>query len=130
MQESPDTAAWSVDSYEKLNTNGGIIAFVSDTNDRINGFLFGSQVADEAEVLSIAVAADSRCKGQGTALLQACIDEFNRRGVTSLFLEVRESNRAAIHFYKKFGFVKTRLRKGYYQDPTEDAICMQKKLTP
>jgi ribosomal-protein-alanine N-acetyltransferase len=46
-----------------------------------------------------------------------------------VFLEVRESNRAAIAFYDKHGFAKTGRRVRYYQDPVEAAILMEKKLT-
>ena len=42
-----------------------------------------------------------------------------------IFLEVRESNQVAINFYKKNNFKQISIRKGYYSDPTEDAIIMK-----
>jgi ribosomal protein S18 acetylase RimI-like enzyme len=44
-------------------------------------------------------------------------------------MEVRESNAGAIAFYQKQGFSKSGRRPGYYRDPVEAAILMEKKLT-
>jgi ribosomal-protein-alanine N-acetyltransferase len=46
-----------------------------------------------------------------------------------VFLEVRESNQAAIAFYSKHGFAKMGRRPSYYRVPDEAAIVMEKKLT-
>jgi ribosomal protein S18 acetylase RimI-like enzyme len=46
-----------------------------------------------------------------------------------VFLEVRESNAPAIAFYLKYGLAKSGRRPGYYRDPAEAAIVMEKKLT-
>ncbi|MGZ7144902.1 GNAT family N-acetyltransferase, partial [Streptococcus pyogenes] len=44
-----------------------------------------------------------------------------------VFLEVRESNKAARGLYEKFGFKKVGLRKKYYQNPVEDAVLMARE---
>jgi ribosomal-protein-alanine N-acetyltransferase len=43
----------------------------------------------------------------------------------SIFLEVRESNSAAIALYEKFGFEKLSIRKNFYSFPDENAVVMQ-----
>ena len=43
------------------------------------------------------------------------------RGAVTLFLEVRASNEDAIRLYEKSGFIKTGVRKNYYENK-EDAI--------
>jgi ribosomal-protein-alanine N-acetyltransferase len=102
---------------------------VIETDNEISGFLVGRRVGDQAEVLNLAVVTKHRHKAQGTALLTEALEEFGLRGVKSVYLEVRESNTGAIAFYEKHGFAKTGLRKGYYREPDEAAVTMEKKLT-
>ena len=47
-----------------------------------------------------------------------------RRGIALLHLEVRQSNQAARGLYRKLGFLEDGLRKGYYEEPREDAVLM------
>jgi ribosomal-protein-alanine N-acetyltransferase len=51
------------------------------------------------------------------------------KGVTSVFLEVRESNSAAITLYGKLGFISVGKRPAYYSETGEDALVFMKKLT-
>jgi ribosomal protein S18 acetylase RimI-like enzyme len=62
-------------------------------------------------------------------LLDTALAEFKSRNVSRAFLEVRESNEAGIAFYLKHGFAKSGRRPGYYREPEEAAILMEKKLT-
>lgn len=50
-------------------------------------------------------------------------------GAISTFLEVRESNTAALEMYRKFGYVEDGRREGYYKDNAEAAILMSAPLT-
>jgi ribosomal-protein-alanine N-acetyltransferase len=59
------------------------------------------------------------------------LDVFCRFGAANLAfltLEVRASNVAAIALYEKYGFQQAGLRKGYYQNPREDAIIMTRNF--
>jgi ribosomal-protein-alanine N-acetyltransferase len=127
--EAPEAATWSRESYRKFAEENGSLALVLGTNGRISGFLVGRWVRDQAEVLNLAVSSKHRRKGEGTALLAAAFVEFALHSVRSVYLEVRESNTGAIAFYEKHGFAKTGLRKGYYREPDEGAVTMEKKLT-
>jgi ribosomal-protein-alanine N-acetyltransferase len=88
----------------------------------------GRQVGDEGEILNLAVTPAQRRKGEGGALLDGVLKEFAARRVSRVFLEVRESNETGIAFYSKHGFAKTGRRPGYYRDPEEAAIVMEKKI--
>ncbi|MCK5138448.1 MAG: ribosomal-protein-alanine N-acetyltransferase, partial [Thermodesulfovibrionia bacterium] len=57
------------------------------------------------------------------------IKESHRIGVENVFLEVRKSNYQAIRLYQKFEFIQIGLRKKYYQQPVEDALLFQLKLS-
>jgi len=71
--------------------------------------------ADEAEILSIAVAQETRRRGLGSAMMAACIESCEARSVSTIFLEVAESNGAALALYGKMGFGILSRRPDYYQ---------------
>src|SRR2546430_12641206 len=129
VREAEQAATWSTNSYAKLITEKGVLSLVAERHGQIIGFLIGRQVADEAEILNLALKRQSRRRGQGGLLLQTGLDEFRRRNAKRAFLEVRNSNSSAIAFYSKHGFVPSGKRKGYYRNPDEDALCMEQKLT-
>lgn len=101
---------------------------MSEDENKVNAFIIGRQVADEAEILNLAVILPKRRRGEGAGLLKAALEEFRARHVSRVFLEVRESNESAIAFYAGHGFSKTGRRAGYYHDPEEAAIVMEIKL--
>jgi [ribosomal protein S18]-alanine N-acetyltransferase len=128
-EEAPEAARWSRESYRKFAEENGSLALVLETNGETGGFLVGRRVRDQAEILNLAVGVEHRRKGEGTALLEAALEELRSGGAKSVYLEVRESNTGAISFYEKHGFAKTGLRRGYYREPDEGAVTMEKKLT-
>ena len=88
----------------------------------------GMHVAgDEAEIELIATAEMYRRCGRGSKILDDLLEEAARRGVKSVFLEVRVSNAPAQLMYLKKGFVGLYARSRYYPDG-EDAIVMKKEL--
>lgn len=129
LRESPEAATWSPTSLQVLRSETGELAFVSDLESCITGFIVARQVADEAEILNLAVSPRLRRAGHATGLLLAVLQVFRQKHVGRVFLEVRESNAAALAFYRKHGFVPTGRRKAYYFAPREDALLLTKKLT-
>ena len=79
---------------------------------------------DQAEVMHVAVDSKFRGQGVGTMLFGALIEAVKIRGATSITLEVRPSNTAAIKLYESFGLKSVGRRKGYYLDNGEDALIM------
>ena len=130
LRDSPEAANWTQASYRELMNSPGAVAFVSESDGGVTGFVIGRQVVDEAEVLNLAVGSLARRKGQGSALLKAALEEFRVLGVRRVYLEVRESNVAARAFYAKHGFSQTGKRLKYYRKPEEAAIVMEKKFGP
>ena len=76
---------------------------------------------DEVEILNLAVHPDHKRKGVATHLL-------NTLTAPTQHLDVRQSNAAAIAFYRRHGFHKVGHRRKYYTRPTEDAIMMTRQL--
>lgn len=129
VKEAPEAASWSAESYLKFVKEAGAVAQIVEVGGQIGGFLLGRQMADDAEILNLAVAPRHRRNGRGAKLLKAVLAEFRLRGVKSVYLEVRESNIGAIAFYEANGFARTGRRRNYYHQPDEPAVTMEKKLT-
>ena len=79
---------------------------------------------EQAEVMHIAVEPELRGQGIGTLIFGELIKAVKERGATSITLEVRPSNVAAIKLYESFGLKSVGRRKGYYLDNGEDALIM------
>jgi ribosomal-protein-alanine N-acetyltransferase len=129
LREAPEAANWSEESLGEVLSWSGGVALVSEADGAVTGFLVGRRLGDEAEILNLGVVASRRRAGHGGALLRAALEEFRIRGVNRVFLEVRESNATGIGFYAKHGFAKTGIRRGYYHEPEEAAVLMERKLT-
>lgn len=128
LRESPEAAKWNAQSLEEALQWPGGVALVAETGSGLSGFVMGRQTADEGEILNIAVKANVRRQGAGSALLRAALEEFTAQKARKTFLEVRESNATAIQFYQRAGFAQVGKRSSYYRDPEEAAILMEKRL--
>jgi ribosomal-protein-alanine N-acetyltransferase len=129
LRGAPESVFWPESSVMEVVTSQSAVALLSEVAGKVIGFLIGRQAADEAEILNLAVVKESRRKGEGGALLEAALEKFCARGVSRVFLEVRDSNAAGLAFYTKHGFSKIGRREGYYREPFESAIVMEKKFT-
>ena len=128
LRQSRQAVFWPEASVQEVLEWKGCLGMLIEAEGNVLGFLIGRQTSEEAEVLNLAVVPGNRRKGTGGALLRAALEEFHLRGVTRVHLEVRESNLAGIAFYEKHGFSRAGRRDGYYRDPLETAIVMQKPL--
>jgi ribosomal-protein-alanine N-acetyltransferase len=124
----PTAAHWSVDQYEKIFDDSlpRRVALVAEKRSVICAFLVANTVDTEREIENVVVADSHRRQGIGKQLL----DEFSRisqnDGMNIIFLEARDSNFAAKKLYEKCGFAENGRRRGYYKEPSEDAILYRK----
>jgi len=103
------------------------IAVASDGGGVLGFCVLRRVSVDEAELFRIAVCPAARRRGVGDMLMQAALKFACKNALTTVYLEVRESNAAAISLYEKHGFAKTGLRKNYYDDPAEGAVIMTRR---
>lgn len=116
--------SWSKDAIEKEMTNPVATYFVAEQDQEIIGYGGLWLMADEAEIINIAVSPTCQGKGIGSQLLEALLNTAKSCDAIQVFLEVRASNKPALSLYKKHGFKEIGRRKNYYHQPTEDAINM------
>ncbi|MFI8632448.1 ribosomal protein S18-alanine N-acetyltransferase [Microbacterium sp. NPDC077663] len=86
------------------------------------------QGAADADIQTIAIAADARGHGRGRALLRELLATARSRGAREVFLEVRADNPGAADLYLSEGFAEVGRRPRYYQPDDVDAIVMQLNL--
>jgi ribosomal-protein-alanine N-acetyltransferase len=84
--------------------------------------------ADEAEILSVAVAQQARRRGAGSAIMEKAISICKERLISCIYLEAAESNGPALRLYEKFGFFTFTRRRNYYLSASpapESALIMR-----
>src|SRR6266571_6561725 len=76
LKGSLEAAQWTEWGFRELLGWRGVLALVSEAESKVHGFIVGRQVADQAEILNLAVALSARRKGEGGALVKAALVEF------------------------------------------------------
>lgn len=120
---------WSIQvfSYEVKN-NPHSLTLVAERNGTLIGYSVSYIIVDEMHLLNLSVDKKYQRQKTGELLLSINIDYAKKMKCLSITLEVRESNRAAIDLYHKFGFNQVGIRKGYYEPNAEDALVMSKNI--
>ena len=119
---------WSAESFrsECAKDNGIVLACFS--GDTVIALLSAYTAVGEADITSVAVRPEFRRRGLAFRLMEE-LEEMLPDDTESIFLEVRESNSAAVSLYEKCGFQRLSVRKNFYSNPRENAAVMQKMLT-
>ncbi len=118
--------AWSQAALASTLSSPLSACFIACEGGKAVGYLLASLLAPEGELLRIGVCPEYRKRGIGARLMERFLSEAKRRGCTELFLEVRADNLPAIALYRRFDFSDNGLRRGYYKNPTVDALLMKK----
>ncbi len=105
---------WSDDEFEQLLLDRNILAHRASIGRYLAGFILSRMVADEAEILSVAVVAARRSKGLARRLLDLHLRRLAGLGARTVFLEVDEANVPARRLYRRAGFREVGRRGGYY----------------
>ncbi len=127
IEQASFAGPWSYELFVKEILNPASLFLVvrhSSTQKSIVGYIVCWLVADELQIQRIAVRGDMRKRGIASMLLREAIKYSLNANIAKATLEVRSSNRAAIGLYEKFGFSTSGIRKGYYSNPSEDALIM------
>ena len=118
---------WSEKSFLESMERNDTVFLAALIGDEVVGYLGCYCVAGEGEITNVAVKSSHRRKGIGGKLLERLYEEAKALHTQEFFLEVRESNEAAIALYSRQGFVKEGVRKNFYEKPVENAVIMWKR---
>ena len=129
IEKSSFPVPWSTKAFEaEINKSiSNFWAIISD--QKLLAYICFWMFDREIHILNLAVHPKKRNLGLGKILLENVVKTGTAGGVENIWLEVRASNIPALSIYKKFDFVETGRRKGYYSDSREDAIIMTLDLT-
>jgi len=118
-------SSWTAEDFLRYDCSvaeiDGTMAGFLVSRETFPGYVL-SDTPPEREIVNFAVSKRFRRLGVARNLL---LHERKRRAI--LFLEVRESNVAAIQLYKNAGFMEISRRRDYYDNPVESAIVMRLK---
>jgi ribosomal-protein-alanine N-acetyltransferase len=117
---------WPMDDFaDCIQSDAVFLVAVASDPKAVLGYVVARAIADEGEILNLAVAPDGRRGGTGRALVTEALRVLGGRGVRDVFLEVRESNAGARALYAAHGFREVGRRPRYYRRPPEDAIILR-----
>lgn len=123
---------WGADEFEQILIERNSLAHRLRRGNNTIGFIVSRIAADEAEILSIAVASKYRGRGYSRDLLRTHLGHLAGYGVKTVFLEVEENNRPARSLYQRAGFRVVGRRERYYKDAGGEqlnAVVMQRDLS-
>ena len=138
-RDTPQAPHWAESVYaamlaidRKADATVKRCLLVAECDGSLVGFAVGKAIRAGGETVgeleSLAVRSDAQRAGGGTALCRAVAAWCGREGASVVELEVREGSKGAIALYAGLGFVVAGRRRGYYQEPVEDALLMRLKL--
>ena len=116
-----EVSPWTAGQVEEVLRSDVNSCALAEEEGLLVGFLVWQETDFEAEVLQIAVLPSYQGRKIATALFDFLPAD------KEIFLEVRESNKPALLFYKKEKFIEITRRKNYYHAPVEDAIVMKRE---
>lgn len=122
---------WSEADLQAMLAGDGVSALVAEAGGTLAGFIMLRVVADEGEILTLAVVTAMRRRGAGRALVQAALESGRVGGAAALWLEVAEDNPAARQLYEQVDFAEIGRRKGYYprsEGAAVDAVVLRRIL--
>jgi ribosomal-protein-alanine N-acetyltransferase len=110
----------------------GYTCTVLHNHEDLIGYCVMSTAAGESHILNISVSKDYQGKGYGRVLAEHMIDTASKQKSEMVLLEVRPSNRSALHLYHNLGFNEVGIRKQYYpaSNGREDALILAYTLLP
>lgn len=118
---------WSESEFEQLLTDRSVIAERATSGRRSVGFIVSRRAADEAEILSVAVARAWQGRGLARRLLDLHLRRLAGLRLRAVFLEVDEDNIPALRLYARAGFQEVGRRPGYYSGG-KSALVLRRDL--
>lgn len=121
--------AWSEQAFLGMVDSPLALFLVAlGTENEVLGYTAATGAWEDGEILNVAVDTAARGKGVGGLLLDAALAALREQLVGRVYLEVRESNRAALALYQSRGFARVSTRRNYYRRPVENALVLRLEI--
>jgi ribosomal-protein-alanine N-acetyltransferase len=117
---------WTGESFAVLLAQPGVAGWL--WGEPPAGLLLVRAAADEAEILTIAVAPAARQQRGAQEMLAEALQVLGSGLTQRVFLEVAADNTAALALYRSAGFTPCGRRPGYYAGGKTDAVIMERAL--
>lgn len=131
IERSSSLSPWSRCAFE--NEMRAVYAYpmvmCQEAPPVVQGYLCFWVLAEECQLLNLAVHPACRRQGVATRLIENLLDVCRMKRILNCHLEVRASNQIAKSLYRKFGFRHQGVRKKYYADTGEDAWIMRRRIS-
>ncbi|MBE6556111.1 MAG: ribosomal-protein-alanine N-acetyltransferase [Ruminococcaceae bacterium] len=116
---------WSKKALGMLCTEGHVgVAVLTVPDGRVVAYGGMMTVLDEGQILNVATSPLYRRMGCAKLVMRFLCEYADTHRLSTLSLEVRASNTAAISLYEACGFLRVGVRRGFYKNPVEDAYVM------
>ena len=130
IESNSNPTPWKIDTFKQV-LEVRTMSFVIKDESKLIAFCIASKILDECHLQNISVIDEYRNKGLGTYVIKVLMSRAQIFDLKAIFLEVRESNKVAISFYKKLNFTEVGRREGYYkiENGRESALLMSLALS-
>lgn len=118
---------WSANDFRDLLTRDYCMYLVAVAEGETVGCCGMTVLCGEGNIDNVVVDKRFRNQGIASAMLKELLNRGEAAGIKDYTLEVRVSNKAAIHIYEKLGFVSEGIRPRFYERPVEDANIMWRR---
>jgi ribosomal-protein-alanine N-acetyltransferase len=117
---------WTADSFAVLLAQPGVAGWL--WGEAPDGLLLVRAVADEAEILTVAIAPTARGRRGGDVMIDEALHVLAQGLTRRMFLEVAADNAPALALYRRAGFTPCGRRPGYYAKGAIDAVIMERAI--
>lgn len=112
---------WTEEEFICCLRQRNCIGTVAELDHKIVGFMIYELHKSMLLILNFAVDPDHRCSGIGTKMIERLFTKLSKQRRSQLILDIRETNLQAQIFFSMHGFIATRIKKGQFEDTSEDA---------
>ena len=125
LEKSLYAFPWSLGNFRD-SLNAGYDCWTVAHGETVIGYAVLMIALDEAHLLNVAIAEEWQNQGIGVGFMRHMIEVARGASCQIVYLEVRPSNLAARHLYRKLGFQQIAIRPEYYPAASgrEDALFL------
>lgn len=120
---------WSGEDFLRVLRQRSVIGMVAEIDgDKVVGYMLYELFRDKFHLLNFAVAPDYRLRRIGAQMMAKLTTKLGARKRRRITIDLRESNLPAQKFFRRMGFLATRVARDYFEDTGEDAYVMEYRI--